>query len=398
MNAMLKGLVLFCSPMALGVVVAGAQQAPIPVNAPKAPSEAPVAAATNAAGPKIQFATTVYDFGRVKAGDPVKYTYSFTNTGCSTLILTNVQPQCGCTTAGEWSRQVESGKSGSIPIQFNTAAYNSGVFKQITVTCNDKSQPVLFLQLKGAVYKPLDINPQMAMVNLSADAEVGSATVTITNNTEEPLILWAAESNNKGFSAELQTNAPGKGYHLLVSVVPPLGGPGVQAIISMKTSWTNQPVLNVTAFASKQPAISVIPSYLSLPATPFDAPQAPSVAIQNNSTNPVSLTDPSVNAPGVEVQIKENEPGRKFTAVATFPQDFQIQPGQQMQLTMKSSNPKYPEVKVPIITQQPRPGMRPPAMKPPPPAAVNPPPSPLKPVKTTAENVPPPLPDVPTVR
>jgi copper(I)-binding protein len=394
---MFKGLVLCCAATAVGVLAAGARQAPNPANGQIVQGKEPVAAATNAIGPKIRFASALYDFGRMRAGEPVKYTYVFTNVGDATLILTNVQPQCGCTTAGEWSRQVEPGKTGSIPIQFNTAAYSTAVFKQITVTCNDKSQPVLFLQLKGTVYKPLDVMPPMAMLNLPADADTGSVPVTITNHTEEPLMLWGAESNNKAFSAELTTNALGKGYQLKVSVVSPLSAPGMSAQISMKTSWTNQPVLNVAVYASKQPAISVVPSYLTLPPSPFAVPQAPSVAIQNNSTNPVALTDASVNAPGVEVQIKENEPGKKFTVVATFPQGFQIPAGQQMQLTMKSSNPKFPELKVPIMTQQPRPGMRPPLAKPQPAATINPPPALSRPVKTSAVELPP-LPDVPTAR
>ena len=80
----------------------------------------------------------------------------FTNTGDRLLIINNVQPQCGCTTAGEWTRQVEPGKTGSIPIQFNTVGYNGPVFKQVTVTCNVTNQPTVFLQLKGTVYKPFE--------------------------------------------------------------------------------------------------------------------------------------------------------------------------------------------------------------------------------------------------
>ena len=47
--------------------------------APAAPVVATVETGTNAAGPKIQFATPIYDFGKVKSGDPVKYSYVFTN-------------------------------------------------------------------------------------------------------------------------------------------------------------------------------------------------------------------------------------------------------------------------------------------------------------------------------
>ena len=85
----------------------------------------------------------MYDFGRVKAGEPVKYTYVFTNTGDRLLIINAVQPGCGCTTAGDWTKQVEPGKTGSIPIQFNTADYNGMVVKQMTVTCNVTNQPTV---------------------------------------------------------------------------------------------------------------------------------------------------------------------------------------------------------------------------------------------------------------
>src|SRR5713101_411491 len=106
--------------------------------AESAPAAAP---STNSAGPKIQFATPQYDFGKAKAGEPVKYTYFFTNTGDATLVVSNVQPSCGCTTAGEWSRETAPGKTGTIPVQFNSANYSGNVFKTITVTSNDRDLP-----------------------------------------------------------------------------------------------------------------------------------------------------------------------------------------------------------------------------------------------------------------
>jgi copper(I)-binding protein len=373
--------------LALGIATAGAQ----PTSPP--PPAAGVAA-TNTAGPKIRFATPMYDFGRAQSGELVKHTYIFTNIGDETLILANVQPQCGCTTAGEWTKQVEPGQTGSIPIQFNTANQPSQVFKQVTVTCNDKSQGTLFLQLRGSVYKPLEVNPQLAVLNLSPDVETASTIVTITNSTEEPLTLSAPESNNKAFKAELKTIAPGKGYQLVVSSVPPLTAGGVQAQITMKTSWTNPAVLSVSVYANVQPAIAVIPSHITLLPGPLANPQTPSVTIQNNSTNRISLSDPAVNTPAAQAQIKETQPGRSFTVLTTFPQGFELPPGQQLELTVKTSNPKYPVVRVPI-TQMPRPAAPPPALRPPPPISVQPPPSPLQPVKRPPVELPPLPPDFP---
>ena len=86
-----------------------------------------------------------------------------------------------------------------------------------------------------------------------------------------------------------------------------------------------------------------------------------SVTIQNNSTNLLQLSEPVVNVPGVDAQIKEMQPGKSFTAMLAFPQGFEVPPGQQVELSVKSSNPKFPVVKVPVM-QMPRPA--PPAAPP----------------------------------
>jgi len=42
-------------------------------------------------GPRIQFQNAIYDFGKIKSGELVKYTFTFTNTGDAVLILTNAR-------------------------------------------------------------------------------------------------------------------------------------------------------------------------------------------------------------------------------------------------------------------------------------------------------------------
>src|SRR5262245_18412097 len=98
---------------------------------------------TNASGSKIGVDALVHDFGPSVAGSYVKHTYYFTNTGDSLLILTNVHTSCGCTTAGEWSRQVEPGQFVSIPIQFRGGTAAGPVAKTITINCYDMTQPVV---------------------------------------------------------------------------------------------------------------------------------------------------------------------------------------------------------------------------------------------------------------
>src|SRR6516162_3356602 len=161
----IKTLGLGISLLALGSAVSFAQQQPAAAEA--APSAAPAAAPTAPApaGPKLQFATPVFDFGKTRAGDPVKHVFYFTNPGDATLELSKVRPGCGCTTTGEWTKKVEPGQTGSIPIQVATVNFNGPVVKTVTVDSNDKAQPSTVLQIKGTIWKPVEVNPQMAYFN-----------------------------------------------------------------------------------------------------------------------------------------------------------------------------------------------------------------------------------------
>jgi len=309
-------------------------------------------------GPKIQFDNLVFDFGRLKAGEPAKHTYVYTNTGDGLLVINSVQPQCGCTTAGEWTKQAEPGKTGTVPIQFNTGNYNGPVFKQVTVNCNVTNQPAVFLQIKGTVFKPVDINPQLAVLNILPDSDTASSVVTITNNTDEPLMLSSPECNNRMFAAELKTNVLGKGYQLTIKSVPPLEMGSVHAQINLKTGWTNPATISVSTMANIQPAIVVIPSYITLAPAPLANAATVSVSIRNQSTNAVQLSNPVVSVPGAEPEIKEMQPGKSFTALVRFPQGFELPQGRMAELTFKTSNPRFPQVKVPIM-QMPRPAAPP---------------------------------------
>jgi hypothetical protein len=305
-------------------------------------------------GPKIQFEKPVYDFEKVKAGEMVKYTFIFTNGGDELLIVTNVQPSCGCTTAGDWTHQVEPGKTGTIPVQFNSANYSGLVVKQVTVTSNDKNQPSATLQLKGTIWKPIDVNPNFAVLNVSAESQANASTIVhIVNNMEEPLTLSAPEVNNKAFTVELKTNEVGKHFELTIQVSPQPDAGSLQGQVTVKTSTTNMPVISVSAWANVQPVIVLSPPQITLPAGPLAEKQTVSLMIQNNGTNSIALSEPTVALKGVQAQVSESQVGKLFTATVTFPQGFEVPQGAPAELTVKSTHPRFPVIKVPI-TQMPK--------------------------------------------
>lgn len=357
----MRELVFGVSIAVFGVAIASADPAPPPA----APAPAAVAAATNSGGGTIQFAATVGEFGKVQKGQMVKYTYTFTNIGADTLEIKNVQPGCGCTTAGDWSRKVEPGKSGTIPIQFNSQNFNGPVTKFVTVTTSDPKSASIQLQLKGTIWNPIEVSSQFVTLAVTPDNQHPTGQVTINNNLEAPLHVWGIESNNKIFTAEVKTNTLGKNYQVMVSVVPPIA-PNPSGQITLKTSATNMPEIKITAWVSEQPLISVYPMQLAVQPAPLTSPQTLTLTIVQNSTNNnLKVTDAAVveaNTPvkNVEVSLKETQPGHYYNAFVTFPTNFELAQGHALEFTAKTTSEKLPVIHVPI-TQAPRPPVPPPA-------------------------------------
>ncbi len=316
-----------------------------------APVQGPAGSLAALPGPKIVFDAMVYDFGKVMAGEPVKHTFYFTNTGSEDLVLSSVQAACGCTVVENWARQVKPGGWGLIPVTLNTTAYNTAVTKQVTVVCNDPGAPrgTLQLQLKGVVWKPIEVLPPIVSLMLKPDVSSAVVMVRITNHLGEPLVLSAPVSTDPNIGAALSTNTFGREYMLAISNTAALAsGANLQAHVTLQTSIAKNPLVDVTVYANQQAPLMVYPPRIDLKPAPLATNQFAYVTIINNSTNPISLSEPKVDVWPVDVTVTQTRTGRYFTVVLKFPPGFALPGGRPGAFTVKTTSPQKPLVTVPI--------------------------------------------------
>jgi hypothetical protein len=301
-------------------------------------------------GPRIQFANAVWDFGRLEAGRTVTNFYTFTNTGDHLLEIKGIRSSCGCTAATNWTRQAEPGQTGVIPVLFNSGEISGPLAKNLWVSCNDPVQSNVVLYITGTVWKPIDALPAIAMFNFGPDFQTNETRVLrLVSNLEEPLRIEEPACANPAFRAELKTVKEGKEYEVRVMVIPPLP-PGVSsANITLKTSSTTMPVVNLTGYAMVQPSITVVPPRLILPAGKLAKVERFAFSIRSTSTNALSLTEPTIDTPRGEVQVQEVEPGRTFKLLLSLPEGFKIPAGKQLEARVKTNHPQLPILKVPIL-------------------------------------------------
>ena len=302
------------------------------------------------AAPKIQFAAPIFDFGHVKSGEVISHTFICTNVGDQLLELTDVRPSCGCTTAGSYDRTIEPGKTASIPIRFDSGNYNGTVGKTVIVQCNDPLQTNIVLQIKGTVWKPVDIVPAIAWFGTSTDSETNiTQQLQIVSNLQEALELSPPECTNGAFQPTLKTIRPGKEYELVVTFLRPSGVTNIVAPITLQTTSTNLPVLTITAYGVVQAAVVASPAQLMLPPGPLASAVQLNANILNNGTGPLVLSDPSIEPPVADVRVRELNSGRQFLLTANFHAGFNPHSGQTAEIRLKTNHPQYPLVRIPVV-------------------------------------------------
>lgn len=89
------------------------------------------------------------DVGTIPQGKPKLIRFEFTNTSSKPIIIENVAPSCGCTTADYTKTPIQPGKKGFVEASYNAAA--AGAFmKTVNVTTSDSKTPKT-LSFKGVV-------------------------------------------------------------------------------------------------------------------------------------------------------------------------------------------------------------------------------------------------------
>jgi len=103
--------------------------------------------------PAMDFENTELDFGKIIQGEKISHTFSFTNTGESPLVISDVSATCGCTVPTWPKAPVLPGEKGEISVVFDSNGRSGSQMKQVTVITNAVPSTKV-LKLIGEVMVP----------------------------------------------------------------------------------------------------------------------------------------------------------------------------------------------------------------------------------------------------
>lgn len=86
----------------------------------------------------IEFSESSHDFGKLKAGETVIFSFSIKNTGKNDLYISDLISDCGCLKARFNEKILKSGKTGYIEAEFNSSGLFGKQLKMIEIHSNTK--------------------------------------------------------------------------------------------------------------------------------------------------------------------------------------------------------------------------------------------------------------------
>ena len=96
---------------------------------------------------KFVFSEEIHNFGSLKDGEIVSFTFLFRNGGTKTLSISDVDSGCGCTEVKIPNKTIEPGEVGQIEVIYNSSGEVGKQLKVITLFSNaENAQKQIFIK------------------------------------------------------------------------------------------------------------------------------------------------------------------------------------------------------------------------------------------------------------
>lgn len=86
----------------------------------------------------LQFETETHDFGQLKSGEKLSFSFVFQNKGDGPIVIKDAATDCGCISAKFPQKQINQGETGVIEVTFNSAGLFGRQLKTVEILWNSK--------------------------------------------------------------------------------------------------------------------------------------------------------------------------------------------------------------------------------------------------------------------
>ena len=139
------------------------------------------------AAPRLVVPDARFDAHRVQEGEVIAHSFTLRNPGDRPLVIQQVKPDCGCTTA-EFDPRIEPGGEGHVTLRLDTRGYEGRIAKFTRVLSNDPEHKIVLLTMEAEVWTPIKLSKGYVVFKGKA-GETLSEGIDIRAGMEKPLSL-----------------------------------------------------------------------------------------------------------------------------------------------------------------------------------------------------------------
>jgi len=104
---------------------------------------------------QIEFDTEIHDFGKVKSGEILAFSFVCINKGNADLMINKVESDCGCVQVKVPKQMIPPGEKGIIEVEFNSAGMIGKQLKTLEIQSNSKEPKhlIIFAEVENELFE-----------------------------------------------------------------------------------------------------------------------------------------------------------------------------------------------------------------------------------------------------
>ena len=311
--------------------------------------------------PMVSFDRSVHDFGNILDEENVETTFTFTNSGDTTLEILDHKATCGCTVPEISKRTLLPGESGTIKVIFHPAHKRGQQNQTVTLLTNSAEQPQVSITINANVRPMTWADPVVAHFSRIEKGDPRTLTIDVYSRVPKFKVEGVTIANEVVFraSASDPVEVPGdsegevlRKVTITVGLSPtvPLGNH--TETIQIRTNDPKKPVLNQQVIAEVVGDLVPAPNRVSLGVVRPGDPLKSEFKVTSRSGKPFKiLSAKAVSTTGVQIDAAVEEIAEegaaeiKITLTGNAPNTVQPIRGK---VEITTDNKEQPKIEVPF--------------------------------------------------
>jgi hypothetical protein len=276
--------------------------------------------------PQLSVPVNVFDFGTVQQGEKVEHDFPLKNIGHGVLKIERVHTSCGCTAAVIDSDTIQPAGQTELKATFDTGGFQGPKIKTVRIYTNDPKHPTALLTLQGTV-RP-DVQLSVPRLNFG-DLRKGQTpelrmTASALGSSNIRILGVSTRSPYLDVSSEAFTSADSQGKRISVKLKDSLPVGVFRDRIVIKTSSTNNPVMNVPVFARVLGDLRLNPALVSfgLLDGPLSEPVSQTVQVENVTGAALKIMSVESDNPSISAEVVSLNDGKSLGIKVTVREDL----------------------------------------------------------------------------